>query len=313
MRSSAVVLAVAIGASACGRESRVAAQVPLDPPSPATIASGVLITPSGVVAPILGAFGAGAGHWVRTPCFGIAAVWGGEVVGRVDVVLDPGHGGEEQGAVAADGLQEKTVNAAVAARAAMALRARGFTVALTRSGDTWLSVRTRAEIARALQPRLLLSIHHNGGDTHDLATGPHPAPQVFHQVGSAHGRRTSIAVADGVAGALDPFGGPWVQNPGAGATSRESDDTPGRDYYGLLRYTTGVPAVLSEAAYLTGPDEARLLARPDVTAAEGDAIAAAIAATIPDRRSLMDEPATERLPLGPLSNSDAGCREPALV
>lgn len=100
-----MVLAVGIGLSGCSGESE-------PPPSPPadTVARGVVITPTGVVAPILSAFD--GGYWVRTPCFDVGVVRGGTRIDSADVVIDPGHGGPELGAVGANGLEEKEVNLA---------------------------------------------------------------------------------------------------------------------------------------------------------------------------------------------------------
>ena len=60
----------------------------------------------------------------------------------------------------------------------------------------------------------------------------------------------------------------------AGAIYRAARD--GSDFYGVLRRTAGVPAVLIEAGYLSSPAEAELFARPDVQTAEAVAIARAV-------------------------------------
>ena len=64
-------------------------------PPPETEAKGVVVTPTGVVAPILSSFE--GGYWVRTPCFGVGLVLGdADEITRIDaatIVLDPGHGG----------------------------------------------------------------------------------------------------------------------------------------------------------------------------------------------------------------------------
>ena len=66
----------------------------------------------------------------------------------------------------------------------------------------------------------------------------------------------------------------WVADTDAGAKYRPAND--GGDYYGILRRTRGVPAVLSEAAFITNPPEEALLATPEVQPVEGEAIARAI-------------------------------------
>ena len=93
----------------------------------------ILITPTGVIVPTSGR---SAGTWrVTTPCGRAARVRSGTPIGGTTVVLDPGHGGVETGAVGDNGLRESDLNLAVARLAKAALEARGATVMLTRTAD----------------------------------------------------------------------------------------------------------------------------------------------------------------------------------
>lgn len=74
------------------------------------------------------------------------------------VVLDPGHGGRDPGAVVA-GVREKEVTLQVAHMLAAALRDRGLAVVLTRTDDRFVPLPERVEIARAAGAALLLSLH----------------------------------------------------------------------------------------------------------------------------------------------------------
>lgn len=81
------------------------------------------------------------------------------------VVIDPGHGGHDPGAVA-DDLREKAVTLALA----RALRTRllangGVRVALTRDEDRFLMLPERAGIARRLKADLFISIHADSSDS----------------------------------------------------------------------------------------------------------------------------------------------------
>ncbi|GEM_PF-6737560 len=77
------------------------------------------------------------------------------------ILIDPGHGGKEQGAVGPTGLLEKDVNLRVAYFLKTLLENDGFEVFLTRTKDVTLTLKERVEIARKLSPCLFLSIHHN--------------------------------------------------------------------------------------------------------------------------------------------------------
>ena len=76
------------------------------------------------------------------------------------VVLDPGHGGADPGAVGQGGLQEKRVVLAVAHELRRRLEAGGrVRVALTRSRDVFVPLSDRVAIARRQEAALFLSIH----------------------------------------------------------------------------------------------------------------------------------------------------------
>lgn len=74
------------------------------------------------------------------------------------VVLDPGHGGADPGAVRM-GLREKDVTLAFARDLAPRLAARGWSVSLTREDDRFLSLSERVSIAQAQRADAFLSIH----------------------------------------------------------------------------------------------------------------------------------------------------------
>jgi len=81
------------------------------------------------------------------------------------VVLDPGHGGKDPGAVSADGkLKEKDVTLAVAKRLQRLLRKKmpSVTVALTREDDRFLSLQERTELANRMNADIFVSLHCNG-------------------------------------------------------------------------------------------------------------------------------------------------------
>jgi len=78
------------------------------------------------------------------------------------VVLDPGHGGEDRGAVGPTGLEEKEVVLDVALRLAKLLREElGVQVVLTRTEDVFVPLHERARIAVNGGGQLFISIHCN--------------------------------------------------------------------------------------------------------------------------------------------------------
>ena len=79
---------------------------------------------------------------------------------EVVVAIDPGHGGEDPGAVGASGTYEKDVVLAVAKKIRDLLRrGRGIRPVLVRQGDYYVGLRKRMEIARAHRADLYVSIH----------------------------------------------------------------------------------------------------------------------------------------------------------
>jgi N-acetylmuramoyl-L-alanine amidase len=76
------------------------------------------------------------------------------------VVIDPGHGGIDPGAIGGGGVYEKHITFATAIDLARLLTAtRRFRVALTRGPDEYVALHERVARARALHADLLLSIH----------------------------------------------------------------------------------------------------------------------------------------------------------
>ena len=77
------------------------------------------------------------------------------------VVIDPGHGGRDPGAIGVGGLREKDVTLRLAKALAPRLVARGFEVVSTRDGDRTISLEERTAIAESVRGDLLLSLHAN--------------------------------------------------------------------------------------------------------------------------------------------------------
>ncbi|MEG6521840.1 N-acetylmuramoyl-L-alanine amidase [Desulfotomaculum sp. 1211_IL3151] len=78
------------------------------------------------------------------------------------IVIDPGHGGKDVGAIGASGRWEKTVNLAISQKLKNTLEDRGFSVVMTREEDAaFLSLDERAQLANRLNPLCFISIHAN--------------------------------------------------------------------------------------------------------------------------------------------------------
>ncbi len=79
---------------------------------------------------------------------------------RYTIVIDPGHGGKDTGAVKY-GLRESDLNLSVALKLASKLKAHGYRVVMTRTSDRYLSLASRAHIANKYSNSLFVSIHFN--------------------------------------------------------------------------------------------------------------------------------------------------------
>ncbi|MFM7547494.1 MAG: N-acetylmuramoyl-L-alanine amidase [Cyanobacteriota bacterium] len=81
--------------------------------------------------------------------------------GRFRVVIDPGHGGPDPGAVGIDGLRETDVVLDVSLQLARLLQARGVDVVLTRTSEVDVDLPPRVALANASDADAFVSVHAN--------------------------------------------------------------------------------------------------------------------------------------------------------
>ncbi len=196
------------------------------------------------------------------------------------VVLDPGHGGSNRGALGPDGAREKDITLALARRVVPLLEARPrVRVLLTRDADHHLSLRERAEMANVVSARLLLSIHCNS----TLRVGPRGHEVLLlSAAGQRHPEHPGVLleplpVAEVSAEALlsairADLGAEGRQELSALAARTLHDalrrhlDSPARGLrqgpYDVLIHA-GVPAVVAEVGFLNHPREGRRLLDAD--------------------------------------------------
>jgi N-acetylmuramoyl-L-alanine amidase len=77
------------------------------------------------------------------------------------IVLDPGHGGEDPGAVGRRGTREKVVVIEIARRLKKKLEKQGFEVILARDSDRFVSLADRSKCGNGRNADLFVSIHAN--------------------------------------------------------------------------------------------------------------------------------------------------------
>lgn len=83
------------------------------------------------------------------------------------IVLDPGHGGTDYGAIR-EGINEKDITLDISQRVASILKSKGYKVALTRTDDTYVSLDDRVKFSENETPEIFVSIHVNSA----VATEP---------------------------------------------------------------------------------------------------------------------------------------------
>jgi len=182
------------------------------------------------------------------------------------IVIDPGHGGIDGGAVASDGTLEKDLNLAIAKDVAQILKYNGFRVILTRETDTMLGSGEAGKLKRAdLNERLkiadaegnvLVSIHMN--------KYPDSRPkglQVYYSKNNADSQPLAEYIQSTVVATLQP------QN-------KRKVKAAGSEIFILNKAT--VPAVLIECGFLSNEEELSLLKSEDYQRQLSSVIAAAI-------------------------------------
>jgi N-acetylmuramoyl-L-alanine amidase len=240
----------------------------------------------------------------------------GHIEKTADIVIDPGHGGPEPGAVGPGGLKEKDLNFAVAQMTLEALKAEGITVALARTGDYRQTLGSRVAVATAMDPKAFVSIHHNAAPDEHRAS---PGTETYYQTGKdvpadrkAASKRLAGLIYEEVFKALSAYQADWAADRDAGTKYRLGDS--GNDYYGILRISAigGVVGTLAELAFVTNPTEETLLQRDDVRRVEAAAVARGIVRFLrtSDPGSGFIEPYPRTEPAGGGGGSQ-GCVDPS--
>jgi N-acetylmuramoyl-L-alanine amidase len=194
------------------------------------------------------------------------------------IVVDAGHGGEEEGARGPDGTLEKNVTLGVARRLKAALEARlGVRVILTRDADTTVGLDERAALANNNKADLFVSLHANAS-VRSSASGA----EVFYLSLEEYGDQAQRA-ARGETEALPVFGGGsrdievilwemaqvrYIEQSAAlaqaieGALRERVPMSPRAIQQAPFRVLVGanMPAVLVEMGFITNAEQERQLA-----------------------------------------------------
>ncbi|MEZ4597657.1 MAG: N-acetylmuramoyl-L-alanine amidase [Chloroflexota bacterium] len=211
--------------------------------------------------------------------------------GLVTVVVDPGHGGRFDGAVAPDGTREADLNLDIGLRLARMLEGAGVGVVLTRDADRQVDMpaidripdgavdvtddlAARADLANAVRADLFIAIHNNFAV--DTATG---GPSTYYSDArpfTARSRRLARIIQTHMMTALASVAGRGPDPFDHGALPYPYYVLRDYDPPRLLR-PTQMPGVLSEGLFLSNPGELRMLRRPRVRQAMAAAYYEAVA------------------------------------
>ncbi len=212
------------------------------------------------------------------------------------VVLDPGHGGRDSGAVGTRGTQEKRIVLAAALDLRRRLEATGAVrVALTRTRDTFVPLSERVDFARRRDAALLVSLHADSAPGARGASVYTLSDTASDALSAALARRENAADAAG--GLRLPPVPPEVQriliSMVRGETRRGAErlanltvgalrprvpllpNTHRHAAFAVLK-APDVPSVLVEMGFLSSPEDEAALLRPDHRAALAAALMAAI-------------------------------------
>lgn len=195
----------------------------------------------------------------------------GEAAVTQVVVVDPGHGGEDGGAVAGDGTAESGLNLAVALRVRALLGFLGYPSVMTREEDVSIhdpdadtlrekkasDLRNRVELVNALPGAVLVSIHQNS----------------LPSVPSVHGAQVFYNTADGADRLAECIQDALNGTVNSGNEKNVRPISP--DIY-LMKYVTA-PAALVECGFLSNGEETALLCQPSYQTALAAAVAAGVA------------------------------------
>lgn len=225
--------------------------------------------------------------------FGVSrdAIPAGEAPAERVVVIDPGHGGRDPGALGIDRMQEKRVTLKVSRILAKELSRRGFKVVMTRDDDRWVSLEERTAIAEAHRADLFLSIHANaapnrkarGIETYylDRASRKQTLRVAARENGTTPDRLnalqrtlTSLRISENaeVSSELAKHLHQTLVHGVRVEHGRVHDLGVKRGPFQVL-FLTEIPAVLVEVGFLTHPQEAKKLANGDYLSGLGTHIA----------------------------------------
>jgi N-acetylmuramoyl-L-alanine amidase len=215
------------------------------------------------------------------------------------VVLDPGHGGSDPGAVSPSGQMEKSLALDIARRVSDILRANNISVELTRDSDKDLQLGYRPRIAQNRAADIFVSIHLNAADNRaacGIETFRLTAPGFPSVEDASEAQFDSASYNGNGCNGANTILGYHIQKALLNVTGRP-DRGLRHARFAVLK-DAACPAVLVECGFLSNSEEERLLASPEYRAKLALGIADGImrySAAI-GRAQLLEQPVAVSLP-----------------
>ncbi len=178
---------------------------------------------------------------------------------QLTIVIDPGHGGKDPGAVASDGTREKDLNLDVALRLEKHLKALGFNTIMTRTNDTYVELGGRTDIANNNYADFFMSIHFNAFNKTSKGIETLYYPNSINEDYTISNKKIADIFHTEILNALN-------------RTSRGINARP--NLYVLNK--TKMPAILAELGFITNPEELALAKTEDYREKASRALAVSI-------------------------------------
>jgi N-acetylmuramoyl-L-alanine amidase len=169
----------------------------------------------------------------------------------IKILIDPGHGGNEPGA-SANGYTEKNLTLQESIFLKDELRRCGFDVLMTRQSDTFVSLDDRGQMAVKNNCTCFVSIHFNSMGVGSANKGK--GFEAIYSIGNESAKWIALCVMKEASKLGLYERGVWT---------KESDSYPGRNYYGVLRSSEPLSAVILEGLFLDNDSDAARLKEPD--------------------------------------------------
>lgn len=163
--------------------------------------------------------------------------------GKVQIVLDSGHGGSDPGKVGINGVAEKDINLIIAKKVEAKLKEKNISVFMTRTDEKGLAnskvedMKTRVSMINENKPILAVSIHQNSYEQEEI----HGA-QVFYYTHSQGGKQAAE----------------YMQTSLLSVDAENKRQAKANDTYYMLKRTE-VPVIIVECGFLSNRKEAEKL------------------------------------------------------